>query len=81
MSINGVSYFKPKKNFFMVDDKFAKEIISEIGGIATSVYIVLKSYCDFCYPSQETLRKRCGVGKSSIIDAIKVLEVNGLLGS
>lgn len=66
-----------RKGFFTVDNEFV-DIIKEIGGNATVIYLYLCKCADNItqesFPSQETIMQQLGISLDTIQDKLKILE-------
>ncbi len=69
-------------SFFMIDNEVIDDYASLIGIYALGVYNVLSRFSNqegVCFPSLNTLAKKLGISKPSVIKALEALEAYGLL--
>ena len=69
-------------SFFMIDNEVIDDYASLIGIYALGVYNVLSRFSDqegVCFPSLNTIAKKLGISKPSVIKALEALEAYGLL--
>lgn len=66
-----------KKGFFITDNEAVDEMIQIIGHSAFAVYCVISRHSDKngeAFPSQETIAKKAGLHRETVIEKIKILE-------
>ena len=69
-------------SFFMIDNEVIDDYACLIGIYALGVYTVLSRFANregVCFPSLNTIAKRLGISKPSVITALGALETYGLI--